>query len=173
MFVTNEDNLSVAITQTIMYPTNDTLDNQERVGSSTRKWNRAIPRSGDVVKNSQWDWGRWWRTPGWTDLQQLFQRWEGTSEFFLEWSVKEREEEEWAAAAGKWNREEGKRREGEIKGEESVARIQKTGSTGSKTGSTGFWSNCAVKARRKRCWLHENSGSLTAQTAKTDSADCA
>jgi hypothetical protein len=32
---------------------------------------------------------------------------------FLEWSVKEREEEEWAAAAGKWNWEEGKRREGE------------------------------------------------------------
>jgi hypothetical protein len=83
---------------------------------------------------------------------------------------REREEEEWAATTGKWNREEGKRREGEIKGGESAARIQKTGS---KTGSTGFWSNCAVKARRKRCWLRENSGSLTAQTAKTDSADCA
>jgi hypothetical protein len=52
---------------------------------------------------------------------------------------------------------------------ESAARIQKTSSTG----STGFWSNCAVKARRKRCWLRKNSSSLTAQTAKTDSADCA
>jgi hypothetical protein len=40
---------------------------------------------------------------------------------------------------------------GRKKGGESAARIQKTGSTGSKTGSTGFWSNCAVKARRKRC----------------------
>jgi hypothetical protein len=39
----------------------------------------------------------------------------------------------------------------EIKGRKSAARKQKTGSTGSKTGSTGFWSNCAVKARRKRC----------------------
>jgi hypothetical protein len=38
----------------------------------------------------------------------------------------------------------------EIKGGKSAARKQKTGSTGSKTGSTGFWSNCAVKARRKR-----------------------
>jgi len=32
----------------------------------------------------------------------------------------------------------------EIKGGKSAARKQKTG-------STGFWSNCAVKARRKRC----------------------
>ena len=38
----------------------------------------------------------------------------------------------------------------EIKGWSRPVRIQKTGSTGSKTGSTGFWSNCAVKARRKR-----------------------
>jgi hypothetical protein len=59
------------------------------------------------------------------------------------------------------------------KGESRPPEKQKTGSTGSKTGSTGFWSNCAVKARRKLCWLRENSGSLTAQTAKTDSADCA
>jgi hypothetical protein len=28
-----------------MYPTNDTLDNQKRVRSSKKKWNRAIPRS--------------------------------------------------------------------------------------------------------------------------------
>ena len=32
----------------------------------------------------------------------------------------------------------------EIKGGSRPVRIQKTG-------STGFWSNCAVKARRKRC----------------------
>jgi hypothetical protein len=49
----------------------------------------------------------------------------------------------------KWNWEEEKRREGRNKGGESAARKQKTGSTSSKTGSTGFWSNCAVKARRK------------------------
>jgi hypothetical protein len=28
-----------------MYPRNDTLDNQERVRSSKKKWNRVIPRS--------------------------------------------------------------------------------------------------------------------------------
>jgi hypothetical protein len=86
----------------------------------------------------------------------------------------EGEREEWEGGGGwkmRLRREEERGRE--IKGEKSAARKQKTGSTGSKTGSTGFWSNCAVKARRKRCWLRENSGSLTAQTAKTDSADCA
>jgi hypothetical protein len=56
------------------------------------------------------------------------------------------------------------------KREKSAARKQKSGS---KTSSTGFWSNCAVNAHRKQCWLRENSDSLTAQTAKTDSANCA
>jgi hypothetical protein len=145
-----------------MYPMNDTLDNQERVGSSKKEWNRAIPRSEDLVKKSQRDWGRWWRTPGWTDLQQIFQSWEGTSEF-LEWRRCEGERGRRVGGGG-WKvklrrREEERGRE--IRGSRPV-RTQKTGSTG----STGFWSNCAVKARRKRCWLREISGSLTVQTAR-------
>jgi hypothetical protein len=42
----------------------------------------------------------------------------------------------------------------------------KTGSTGYKTGSTGLRSDCAVKARKKRDWLHGFSGRLTAQSAR-------
>jgi hypothetical protein len=162
-----------------MYPTNDTLDNQECVGSTKKTWNRAIPRSEDLVKKSQRDWGRWWRTPGWTDLQQIFQRWEGTSGF-LEWRRCEGERGRRVGVGG-WKVKLRRRKEGrgrEIRGSWSV-RTQKTGSTGSKTGSTGFWSNRAVKARRKRYWLREISGSLTAQTAnltaqtaaQTDGAD--
>jgi hypothetical protein len=86
----------------------------------------------------------------------------------------EGERGEWEGGGGwKMRLRRGGERGREIKGGKSAARKQKTGSIGSKTGSTGFWSNCAVKARRKLCWLRENSGSLTAQTAKTDSADCA
>jgi hypothetical protein len=102
-------------------------------------------------------------TPGRTDLQPHFQRVRARES--LERSVKEWERNE---SGGGWRmslrREEERGRD--IKGEESAARKPKTGSTGSKTGSTGFGSNGAVKARRKRCWLRENPGSLTAQTAK-------
>jgi hypothetical protein len=70
----------------------------------------------------------------------------------LEWRVKERKRKK--SGRRRLENETEKKRRGERKrnkGGSRPVRIQKTGSTGSKTGSTGFWSNCAVKARRKRC----------------------
>jgi hypothetical protein len=66
--------------------------------------------------------------------------------------VKERERKK--SGQRRLENETEKKRRGERernKGGSRPVRVQKTGSTGSKIGSTGFWSNCAVKARRKRC----------------------